>query len=200
MFLYFVTRVSLRNQSIYLIKWNFGLLKKKLTEKLFNHCYSELLGIWLPKKELKSKVDSLFVNQFDKSKKGIEFSKDEIIVEIEEIKKEAKKSSGYFDKERCKIEEQFDNISDALKNNMSPVWASSQLSAISAQPDLLFYILGELKNKKIDDLRKWSDIWQIQTAPFSRSLFDIFRANLQTQENRRYILEFLQENKRNGQA
>ena len=74
---------------------------------------------------------------------------------------------------------------------MSPFLASSPLSAISAQPDLLFYILRGAK--KIDEFRIWRDIWKIQTAPFSRGLFDIFRANLRTQENRRYILEFLQE-------
>ena len=129
-------------------KVEFLVIEEETNRKIVQSLFNELLGIWLPKEKLESKVDSLFVNQFDKSKKGIEFSRDEIIVEIEEIKKEAKKSSGYFDKERCKIEEQFDTISDALKNNMSPVWAPSQLSAISAQPDLLFYILRGAKKQK----------------------------------------------------
>ncbi|GAH12832.1 unnamed protein product, partial [marine sediment metagenome] len=81
--------------------------------------------------------------------------------------------------------------------NKSPVWASDQLKALSSKPDLMFFVLDHLKNKKLDNLQEWNELWQLyKIYKFSFSLFEIFEKNLHTEENKIYILQFFKDNVR----
>ncbi|MFC1565319.1 hypothetical protein ACFL6G_10320, partial [candidate division KSB1 bacterium] len=127
-----------------------------------------------------------------RSKEGIEFTRDEIFAEIEDIKKYVKVNSGHIDEKLCNIEDQFDYILNGLKNNESPVWAPSQLAAISAQPNILYFLRDNLKDIKIDDLAQWEKLWQLQSVDyFSRVLLEIFQANIHNKQNRKYIVSVI---------
>ncbi|MFC1733005.1 hypothetical protein ACFL6I_22110 [candidate division KSB1 bacterium] len=164
-------------------------------KNLVNSLFRELVEIWLPQPEIESRIHSIFVeNILDKSKKGLTFEKQEIINEISQIKSEVITRSGHFDKRRCEIVKQFDQILEALKNNRSPIWAPGHLSAISAQPELTYFLFDEFKKSTIDRLEDWQDLWQLcNTYYFSINLLSIFKNNLHTQCNRSYIMKFFTE-------
>jgi len=158
--------------------------------------FSELLDFWLPEDELESKADSILVKRiYEGSVKGDTYRREDILSEIDSIRKKANKYSGYFDEERVKIEAQFQSLIEAIENNKSPVWATDQLKALSSRPTLVFFILTRFEDKKIDKLEDWKDLWQLyRVYRFSFSLFRIFEGNLHTAENKRYILQFLKDN------
>jgi len=158
--------------------------------------FGELLNFWLPEDELEYKADSILIKKiYEGSAKGDIYKREDILSEIESIREKAIKYSGYFDDERVKVELQFHNLIKAMDNNKSPVWAAVQLKALSSKPALMFFVLDRLKEKKIDNLEEWSDLWQLHKIyRFSFSLFEIFEKNLHTEENKTYILKFFKKN------
>lgn len=158
--------------------------------------FSELLDFWLPEDELECKTDSILIKRiYEGSAKGKVYKREDIISEIDSMRKKASKYSGYFDDERVKIEMQLQNLIKAIKNNKAPEWASNQLSAISSKPSLMFFVVDLLSNKRIDDLRKWNDLWEMyKIYRFSFSLYKIFENNLHTEKNQNYILDFFEDN------
>jgi len=178
-------------------KVKFWKVSKKNNHLIVYSLFSELLGFWLPEDELESKVKSFLVDKiYEGSEKGDRYKREDIISEIELIRKNAIKYSGYFDTERVKIEKQLETLIKAIKNNKAPVWAPYQLSSISANPSLMFFVLDHLSNKKIKRLKNWDDLWSLcyKTNRFSFSLFKIFESNLNTKENKEYILKFFKKN------
>ena len=159
--------------------------------------FNELLDFWLPEDELECKVNSILVDRIYKgSEKGDIYKREDIINEIELIREKAIKNSGYFDNERVNTEKQLKNLISAVNNKSAPQWANSQLSAISAKPSLMFFILDLLSYKKINSLRDWDYLWSLcyRTSRFSFSLFRIFEKNLHTKDNKKYILQFFTDN------
>jgi len=158
--------------------------------------FSELLDFWLPQDELECKADSILVKRiYEGSAKGDIFYRSDILSEIESIRKNARKYSGYFDNERVEVEDQLQNLIAAIENNKSPIWASHQISALSSKPDLVFFVLKKFESQQIDDIEQWNDLWQLHKVyRFSFSLFKIFENNLHTNKNRRYILQFIKDN------
>jgi len=154
--------------------------------------FGELLDFWLPEEELEYKADSILIKRIYKgSAKGEIYSREDILNEIESIRKKVSKYSGYFDEERVKTEIQLQNLIKAIENNKSPVWAPNQLSTLSSKPALMLFALDRLKHKKIDSLRDWGDLWELyKVYRFSFSLFSIFENSLHTEENKKYILDF----------
>jgi hypothetical protein len=111
------------------------------------------------------------------------------------MRKKASKYSGYFDDERVKTEVQLQNLIKAVDDNKAPEWALNQLSALTSKPALMFFALDRIKDKKIDKLVDWSDLWELyKIYRFSFTLFGIFEANLHTSENKKYILQFFKDN------
>lgn len=159
--------------------------------------FSELLDFWLPEDELECKANSILVDKIYKgSEKGDIYKREDIISKIGSIRKNAIKYSGHFDNERVKIEKQLKVLTKAINNNKATEWASYPLSAISAKPALMFFILDRLSSRKINRLKNWDKLWSLcyKTNRFSFSLFKIFENNLHTKENKEYILKFFGKN------
>lgn len=158
--------------------------------------FSELLDFWLPEDELECKADSILIKRiYEGSAKGKVYKREDIISEIDSIRKKASKYSGYFDDERVKTEVQLQNLIKAVDNNKAPEWAPHQLSALTSKPALMSFALDLIKDKKIDKLAGWSDLWELyKIYRFSFTLFRIFESNLHTKDNKRYILHFFKNN------
>lgn len=166
-------------------------------EAHYNVVYSlfgELLNFWLPQEELERKVDSILLKKiYGGSAKGKSISKSDILQEIDDYRKNTVKFSGYFDSERVNVEKQLAALIRAIEDNKSPEWAEAPLSAISAQPNLMFYVIDKFKNKKIKSLKDWANLWNLNKIyGFSFSLYKIFENNLNTHKNRKYVLDFIE--------
>jgi len=161
--------------------------------KIVYALFAELLGVWLPQEELEAKVDSLLVKKiYENSAVGGEYSRKELMEEIDKLKENAIKHSGYFDDERIKLESQLSNILQAIENSKSPEWAEGQLKSLTAQPNKMFFITDRFKNKTNLNLAGWDKLWESCTVSFYPSyLFDIFEKNLSTQSNRKYLIDFI---------
>lgn len=157
--------------------------------------FSELLDFWLPEDELECKADSILIKRiYEGSAKGKVYKREDIISEIDSMRKKASKYSGYFDDERVKTEVQLQNLIKAVDNNNAPEWALNQLSALTSKPALMSFALDRIKDKKIDKLADWSDLWELyKIYRFSFTLFRIFENNLHTAGNKKYILQFFRD-------
>ncbi len=183
-------------QIIMLEKVKFWKVQEKDNHLIVYSLFGELLNFWLPEDELECKADSILIKKiYEGSAKGNIYKKEDILSEIESLKEKIVKYSGYFDDERVEAEIQLHNLIEAIDNNKSPVWAPDQLKALSSKPALTFFVLDRLKEKKIDNLQEWDELWQIHKVyRFSFSLFKIFEKNLHTEENKKYILQFFKDN------
>lgn len=161
--------------------------------KIVYALFAELLGVWLPQEELEAKVDSLIVKKiYENSAVGGEYSRKELMEEIEKLKENIIKHSGYFDDERIKLESQLSNILQAIENSKGPEWADGQLKSLTAQPNKMFFVADRFKNKTNLNLARWDKLWESCTVSFYPSyLFDIFEKNLSTQSNRKYLIDFI---------
>jgi len=162
--------------------------------------FEELLDIWLPEDDLEKIVNSILINKIYKgSAKGDTFTRDELFMEIENIKINIIRKTGYLDEARKSIPQQIRNLIQALGNNHSPNWADYNIAALSANPDLMFFVLRRLENIDIKNLSEWNDLWEkiIKLNNFSHRIFKIFSINLQNTKNRHYILSFILENFKN---
>ncbi|NQV17401.1 MAG: hypothetical protein HQ534_02490 [Armatimonadetes bacterium] len=170
-------------------------------EAHYNVVYSlfgELLNFWLPQAELEQKADSILLKKiYEGSAKGQSYSREDILLEIDGYRKNAIKYSGYFDIERVNVEKQLKNLIRAIEDNKSPEWAEAPLSAISAQPNLMFYVIDKFKNKKIKSLKDWANLWNLNKIyGFSFSMYKIFENNLHSIKNRKYVLDFIKKDTR----
>jgi len=177
-------------------KVKFWKVQERNSHLIVYALFGELLNFWLPEDELECRTDSILIKRiYEGSAKGEIYRREDILNEIESIRKKASKYSGYFDDERVKTEIQLQNLVKAIENNRSPEWAQNQLSALSSKPALMFFALDHLKDKKIDNLKEWGDLWKLyKIYRFSFSLFRIFENNLHTEENKKYVLRFFKNN------
>jgi len=179
-------------------KVDFWEVKEKHQENIVYSLFEELLNlnVWLPKDKIEIFADEILLKkiQYGSAKSSI-YRKQEIFDEIEKIRQNAIRDSGLFDKDRIEKQKQLENIITSIKNNNSPVWAKNQISAITADRDLMFFTLDRFKKEKIDDLNLWDDLWQAAKIHiYSFGLFDIFEKNLHAKQNREYILKFISDN------
>lgn len=161
--------------------------------KIVYSLFAELLGVWIPQEELEAKVNSLIVKKiYETSAVGGEYSRKELIDQIEKLKKNVVKHSGLFDDERIKLESQLANILQAIEDNRRPEWATNQLSSLTAQPNKMFFVVDRFKNQTNLKLSDWNELWKSCMVSFySPYLFDIFEKNLKTRSNRKYAIEFI---------
>lgn len=161
--------------------------------KIVYSLFAELLSVWIPQEELEAKVDSLVIKKiYETSAVGGEYSRKELIGEIEKLKENVVKHSGYFDDERVKLESQLANILQAIEDNKRPEWAANQLSSLTAQSNKMFFVVDRFKNRKNLNLSDWNELWESCMVSFYSSYpFDIFENNLKTPNNRKYAVEFI---------
>jgi len=174
----------------------FWRVYKKFNRKIIYSLFSELINFWLPQEEINRIIDSILMKKiYEGSEKGARFSREDIISEIESLRDEVIKRSGYIDTQRRKVEDILKELGIAIDDPKSAVWSKGQLSALSAQPQLMFFVLDRLRKRKINNLQEWDELWQLyKIYRFSFTLFKIFENNLHTEENKRYILRFFKDN------
>jgi hypothetical protein len=178
---------------IALEKVRFWVINTQANHLVVYSLFSELIDFWLPEDDLEAKTDSILVRDiYEGSSNGEIFTREDVLKKIKNIRELAVKYSGYFDDAKVQLEIQFKNILDALENSRSPVWSGGQLAAISAKPSLISFLLDRLLQKKIKKLSDWNDILQLyKIYRFSFNLSQIFEKNISTEENKKFILEFL---------
>ena len=179
-----------------LYKVRFWEIAEDFNERIVYSLLFELIDFWLPQKDLIRIADSILVqNIYKGSSRGATFKRNDILSEIIRLKKDTIEKSGYFDKARRELGGILKEIMRAVEDSTSPVWADSQLSSLSSQPDLMSFALDRLQKGKISNLEKWRSLWQLaKVYRFSARLLRIFENNLHTEENKRYILNFFKNN------
>ncbi|NQS88441.1 hypothetical protein HQ584_01430 [Patescibacteria group bacterium] len=155
---------------------------------------AELLKIWVPDHSLKEIVSSLVVNKiYFGSQKGTKLTKHEFLQQLEERKKQIVKDSGYYS-ERENKEKQIKEIMEALSDPNRKEWANNQLSSLTDKPDLHYFTLKKLEEKKNINLRDWDHLWRASArGTFSFEVFKIFKQNINNSDNKSYFLEFIPE-------
>ena len=178
----------------------FWKIPGSINENKVYSLFEDLFDFWLPESDLKKIVHSILIEKiYKRSAKGTTFTREELFVEIENIKIDIIKKTGYLDEARKSIPQQIRNLIQALENNRSPNWADYNIAALSAKPDLMFFVLKRLENGEIKNLLEWNDLWEkiIKLNYFSHRIFQIFSNNLQNTKNRHYILSFILKNFKN---
>jgi hypothetical protein len=158
--------------------------------------FSQLINVWVPGTELERILSNLLLKDvYEGSAYGKTYKREDMLSAIENIKINIIKNSGYFDADKQDVSTQLSNIIKSIENNSSPTWAPSQLAAISAQPNLYFFILDKMKGKIINNLKDWDKLWELNSvAMFSMQLYKIFQNNTHNQANIQYILLFIKHN------
>ena len=172
----------------------FWKVSEDINEKIAYSLFEELLDFWLPEDDIKKIINSILIEKiYKKSAKGDVFTREELFTEIENMKINIIKKTGYLDERRKSALEQIGDLIKALENNKSPDWADYNIAALSAKPDLMFFVLKKLESKEIRNLSEWDDLWERITKLnyFSHRIFKIFSNNLQNTKNRQYILSFI---------
>lgn len=181
-----------REQVALVSKVKYWKIPPDLNEKVVQSLFTELIG-WVPQGDLDATIDHFLVQKIYKgSARGDTYSRQDMVKEIEEYKQNIIKKSGVLDRERERLELILNKLGIAIANNKSFVWADNQLAALSAQRDLLFFVISYLQKKKIKDLKSWDGLWRLlKSNSMSHNLLDIFKNNIETAGNRKYILNFL---------
>ena len=172
----------------------FWKVSEDINENIVYSLFEELLDFWLPEDDLWGIINHILIDKIYKgSAIGDTFSRDELFTEIENMKINIIKKTGYLDDAKRNIPQQIKDLIKALENNKSPNWADYNIAALSAKPDLMFFVLKRLENVDIKNLSEWNDLWEkiIKLNYFSHRIFKIFSNNLQNTKNRQYILDFV---------
>jgi len=190
---YFKNKKFTKEQIDILPQVKFWKVSEDINENLVYSLFEELLDFWLPENDIKRIINSILINKiYKRSAKGDTFTRDELFMEIENMKIDIIKKNGYLDEQRKSILEQIVDLTEALNNNRSPFWTDNHISALTTKPDLMFFVLKRLENKRIKNLSDWENLWNIiKLNYFSHYIFKIFSNNLQNTKNRRYILSFV---------
>lgn len=164
--------------------------KREVNKKIARSLFTDLLGSLCTEQQLNEIITSFLVEKiYEGSEKGTRYSRIQLIEEIANRKKLFIKDSGVIDEERKKLEDILKAIKKACKDPSSYMWANNQISSLSAQPRLMIFLLNLISNYKKLKLGQWEHIWKAyQIYPFH--IFRILRNNLQTEENRKYIIGF----------
>lgn len=174
----------------------FWVTSQDVNEKIILYLFTELINFWLPETYIRQILDKILIEKiYEGSAKGQIYRRQDILDEIENLRKTIINDSGYFDQQRVSVETQLTKILEAIKNNEAPEWASNQLASISAQPNLIYFVLAKFRGEKIDNLKDWDGLWKLNKQyRFSFEIFKIFEANCHTETNQDYILKFITSN------
>ena len=174
----------------------FWVTNQEVNEKIILYLFSELINFWLPETYLKQILDKILIEKiYEGSAKGQIYKRQDILNEIENLRETIINDSGYFDQQKVNIETQLTKILEAIKNNKAPEWAQNQLASISAQPNLIYFVLAKFRGEKIGNLKDWDGLWKLtKQYRFSFDIFKIFEANCHTETNQGYILKFIIDN------
>ena len=154
--------------------------------------FGELVNFWLPAEKIKRFVDSILIQKInEKSAQGQIYERQELLKEINDFKYQVQQSSDFFN-EKVKKEKQFLKLEKDINNANGINWGTGSISAFSIRWDLMSFAMDRLKTRSNLDLKRWGDLWQLNRVYyFTFGIFHVFEANLQTDKNRMYILNYI---------
>lgn len=160
--------------------------------------FAEQITYWVPEDDLQMFMDYILVHKiYDKSQKGTVFTKAELIKEIDEYKKRKIKDSYAYDPERKTLEDQLrTQLSGANdETQRDRILNSSALTAITAQPNLGFFLLEYIKQLEDLHLAEFDGLWKATLKRlYTFSTLLIFEKRIENLDNATYIIKFLDEN------
>ena len=160
--------------------------------------FAEQIPYWVPEDDLQMFMDYILVHKiYDKSQKGAVFTKAELIQEIDEYKKRKIKDSYAYDPERKTLEDQLrtqlSGANDTTQRDR--ILNSRALTAITAQPNLGFFLLEYIKQLKDLHLAEFDELWKATLKRlYTFSTLLIFEKRIENLDNATYIIKFLDEN------
>lgn len=180
---------------------NTSFFKIKSDEFLYQEAlayFSEQISYWVPFEDLEMFMDSILIHDiYWKSEKGAIFTSVELKEKIEDYKKRKIKASYAYDPERKKIEEQLKSILSGFHNPKlrALILSNDALTALTAQPNNMFFLLDQVKKQKNVNLVKMDELWQALTKRlYAFNMLRIFEENIDNKDNASYILEFVIKN------
>ena len=167
-------------------------VSSNLNTSIIYSLLNELIGFWLPKDDLEKTANSVLFSYFYKgSETGNVFSREDIINEIKSEANRAIKKSSRFNEDIFQRDEQINHIISDVKG-MKNKSGQSDLSALSQNPQLMFFLLERLEKEKSLKLESWDQVWQSSKASmYPHKMFNIFEKNMESEKNRNYVLDFL---------
>ncbi len=173
---------------------SFWVINKSLHKDINLPLISQAINLWLPQQDLKKFTDHIMQDKIMRlSTQGRAYSRNDFNNEINNLNAYVLQSSDKFNKRLTRKEKQFKMLEDDVNRNKGIKWGTASSSAISAQWDLMSFVLTKLRKRNDLDLKKWDDLWQLKSAfQFIYTVFDIFKNNMGTEQNMTYILGYIQ--------
>jgi len=165
---------------------------------LFNETVARLyriLPMWIPQHEIEMLMTHILKEKiYDKSERGYTLTKIEFTQYLEEYKNTKIAESVVYNPERKKVKKQVEKIVSAVNNSDDQylLEAAGNLAALSAQPMQMYIALDLISNIKNLALERWDFIWKaLINRTYGFRVIGIFEDNIQTIENARYVIRFL---------
>ena len=173
-------------------KINLWEIEDNLIEDIIFSLFYELIGFWLPDKQIKRIVDNILIEKFYKgSAEGAIFTREDIFKEIEHLSKEIKSSTTIFNEEINTLEEQINHIIKAVEKD-SVTFGPFEIESLTQDRRLMYFLLDKLKDIKGVKLLNWDTVLRASNIPvYIHSLFQLFKNNIDTSKNREYVLNYI---------
>jgi len=171
---------------------NFWRLEKVEDNELNYSLIAELINFWVPENEIKRFTNNILQERISqKATAGSVYSRLDFNNDLSAFREEVQERSDFFNKKNSKIK-QFTKLEDDVNSGKGVQWGEGSVSAFSTRWDLMSFAIDRLKARTDLDLKKWNDLWQLNRVYyFAFGIFHVFGNNLQTDKNRKYILNYI---------
>ena len=166
---------------------------KNVLENIVYSLFSEAIGFWLPQEDIGDVVRSILLEAFHwGSAEGNVYKREDIEHEIQNQASQARERSTIFNEKLTSYGKQIDKIDAAVREGNLGA-GDSEITALSQDPALMYFLLDKLKAKHNIRLADWKNVWHACKIYYPLQLFAIFRANTANKENRKFILSFVED-------
>jgi len=160
--------------------------------------FAEQISYWVPENDLQMFMDFILIHKiYNNSQKGAVFTKYEFIQQINDYKKQKIKSSYAYDPDRKTLEDQLRTQLAGANDNLQRdrILNANALIAITAQPNLGFFLLEYIKKLDNVNLNEFDELWKAMLKRlYAFSTLLIFEKKLEDPNNASYIIRFLTDN------
>lgn len=172
---------------------DFWVVNNDLSKESLQSMLADGIDAWLPQEALDQFTDSLVQKFMKLSESGSVYYRNDFLNEIQNLKNGIVSNASYYNPEFAAMEQQYDELEEVLRGSTAKDkrLAKSALAALSTNFGLMSFARGELEKKPIDNLGDWDVLWQMNRLRyFSYGIFETFKRNTHTQENRKYIISY----------
>jgi len=172
---------------------DFWVVNSDLNKESVQSMLADGIDAWLPQDALDQFTDSLVQKFMKLSESGSVYYRNDFLAEIQNLKNSIVSNASYYNPQFDAVEKQYDELEEALRGSTAKDkrLAKSALAALSTNFGLISFARGELEKKPIDNLGDWDVLWQMNRLRyFSYGIFETFKRNTHTQENRKYIVSY----------